>query len=135
MSFAKALLPLVAAGLLATTTSASANDHGDVIGTWTWTLPKTGCSMTRTFQPDGATKVVNGQNSFSGTYTVKWNRERTGRMLITNVTADDGGKDCDGSADNKAGKRFLAYVHVDAAGLLMCLDSARTSCMGPYRKR
>jgi hypothetical protein len=91
--------------------------------------------MTRTFQADGGTKVLNGQNSFSGAYTVKWNRERTSRMLITNVTADDGGRDCDGSGDSKVGKRFLAYVHVDAAGMLMCLDSAKTSCMGPYRKR
>jgi hypothetical protein len=135
MSFTKAFLPLLAAGLLAAPASARANDHADVVGTWTWTLPKTGCTMTRTFQADGGTKVLNGQNSFSGAYTVKWNRERTSRMLITNVTADDGGRDCDGSGDSKVGKRFLAYVHVDAAGMLMCLDSAKTSCMGPYRKR
>jgi hypothetical protein len=48
---------------------------------------------------------------------------------------DDGGINCDGSSSSTVGTRYLAYVFTDSAGLLMCLDSARTSCLGPYRKR
>lgn len=113
----------------------SASDSSDLLGTWTWTIPKTGCTMTRTFRDDGTISVVNGQKSTAGTFTVKWNRERTGRMLVSTITSDSGGKDCDGTTTSTVGRRYLAYVHTDGAGLLMCLDSARSSCLGPYRKR
>lgn len=121
--------------LLAASTLAGASDATDLIGTWTWTIPKTGCAMTRTFRSDGSTTVANGKKVTSGTFTVKSNREKTGRMLVYTVAFDDGGRDCDGTASTTVGERYLTYVHTDGAGLHMCLDASRSVCLGPYVKR
>lgn len=135
MPLPRRFLPMLAAALLATTARANAGEHDDLVGTWTWTLPKTGCAMTRTFQADGTTKVVSGQKTTSGRYIVKWNRERTSRMVISTIETDAGGVDCDQSADNQVGKRFLFYPIMESGGMLMCLDPSKLGCMGPYRKR
>jgi hypothetical protein len=121
--------------LLALSSPAQAAADDDIVGTWTWTLPKPTCQMTRTYRSDGTTTVVNGSKTVNGTYTVKWNKERTGRMLISTITTDDGGTDCDGTKASTVGRRYLAYVFPESAGLLMCLDSSKNGCLGPYRRR
>lgn len=135
MPQAKLSLVALSALLLTLTFPAHASDVGDLVGTWAWTIPKTGCPMTRTFGTDGTTTVVNGKKTTTGTYTVKWNKARSGRMLISTIAADDGGTNCDGSSASTVGTKYLNYVFTDSAGLHMCLDSARTSCLGPYRRR
>lgn len=135
MTLARALLPMLAATFLTLSGAVRAGEHDDLVGTWTWTLPKTGCAMTRTFQPDGSTKVVSGQKTMTGKYKVKWNRERTGRMVTSDIATDDGGLDCDDVRQSRVGTRFLFYLFIENGGMLMCLDSARSACMGPYRKR
>jgi hypothetical protein len=112
-----------------------ASDAGDLIGTWTWTLPKTNCAMTRTFRSDGTTTVVNGKKTVTGTYVVKWNKARTARALTSTIATDDGGVDCDGTKASTVGTRYQVYVFTEGPGLHMCLDSARTSCLGPYQRR
>jgi hypothetical protein len=114
---------------------ARATGSEDVVGTWSWTMPKTNCQMTRTYRSDGSTTVVNGKKTVAGTYSIKWNKKRTGRMLISTIVSDDGGMDCDGASASTVGKRYLAYVFAEGSDMYMCLDSARTSCLGPYRKR
>ena len=125
----------LSACILALSSGSHASDNADLLGTWAWTLPKTGCTMTRTFRGDGTTTVVNGRKTVTGTYTIKWNKARSGRMLISTITSDGGGQDCDGSNASTVGTRYLAYVFTDGAGLQMCLDSARTNCLGPYQRR
>jgi len=126
-----AAFPLV----IAMSSPAHATGTEDIVGTWTWTMPKPTCQMTRTFRSDGTTTIVNGKKTVNGTYSVKWNKERTGRMLISTITSDDGGTDCDGTSASTVGKRYLAYVFAEASGMLMCLDSAKNGCLGPYRRR
>lgn len=135
MTHALTLLPMLAVALLVATATARAGDHDDLVGTWTWALPKTGCTMTRTFQADGTTKVISGRKTTTGKYTVKWNRERTSRTVISDILTDEGGVDCDESGGSLMGKRFLFYVVIENGGMQMCLDPSRTACMGPYRKR
>jgi len=135
MPNSRILLPMLVAVLLATAATAYAGEHDDLVGTWTWTLPKTGCAMTRTFQADGTTKVVSGQKTTTGKYFVKWNRERTSRMVISDIQTDTGGVDCDQSGQSQVGKRFLFYPVMEDGGMLMCLDPSRLGCMGPYRRR
>lgn len=129
--------PLIAlpAFLLALPLGSRAGDNTDLVGTWTWAMPKTGCTMTRTFRNDGTTTVVNGKKTVTGTYVVKWNKARSGRMLVSTITSDSGGQDCDGSNASTVGTKYLAYVFTDGTGLQMCLDSAKTSCLGPYQRR
>jgi hypothetical protein len=131
----KSLLTAFAALLVALPGASAASDVADLFGTWTWTIPKTGCTMTRTFRSDGTTTVVNGKKTVTGTYVVRWNKARTGRTLASTIATDDGGQDCDGTKASAVGTRYLAYVFLERPGLFMCLDSARTSCLGPYQKR
>jgi hypothetical protein len=128
-------LAITALLLLAGTQSALANDHADLLGTWSWSMPRPACQITRTFSADGTTQVVNGGKKTSGTFVVKANRERTARQLIYTVTSDDGGTDCDGSTHKTVGARYLSYVDVSGSSLRMCLDAAKSSCLGPYRRR
>ncbi len=128
-------LVALCAFLLAVPLTSRASDIEDLVGTWTWTLPKTGCAMTRTFRSDGTTTVVNGKKTVTGTYVVKWNKARTGRTLTSTIATDDGGPDCDGTRASTVGTKYQAYVFTEGPGLHMCLDSARTSCLGPYRRR
>lgn len=125
---------LVRDGEVPLSATSFASEASDIIGTWTWTIAKTGCTMTRTFRGDGSTAVVNGKKNTTGTFNVKWTRERTGRMLVHSVATDDGGTDCDDTASSTVGKRYISCVHTDGSGLHMCLDSARSACLGPYRE-
>jgi len=135
MPLGKFSLVALAAFVLALPGTSRASDVGDLIGTWTWTIPKTGCTMTRTFRSDGTTTVVNGTKTVTGTYVVRWNKARTGRTLTSTIATDDGGLDCDGTKASTVGTRYQAYMFTEGSSLHMCLDSARTSCLGPYQRR
>lgn len=128
-------LAVLSSLLLAAAGSAMAADHVDLLGTWSWVMPKPACTITRSFQADGTAQVVNGQKKTTGTFVVKANRQRTGRQMIFTVTSDDGGRDCDGSTEKTTGTRYLVYIDIDGATMRMCLDSAKSSCLGPYLKR
>jgi hypothetical protein len=121
--------------LLASPSVSRAAGNADLIGTWAWQMPKPACSITRTFSPDGTAKVLNGQKNTTGTYSVKENRARTGRQLIYTVATDDGGTDCDGTTRSTVGTRYLAYLDISGSSMKLCLDSAKSACMGPYRRR
>lgn len=129
------LLSSVALAALASVAgTARATDPG-LVGTWTWSLPNNGCAMRRTFNADGTTTVINGTKTVTGSYLVKWNRERTLRTVISQISTDNGGRNCDGDSSSTVGRKYLFYGFNDGTGLLMCLDEAKTSCQGPYTRQ
>lgn len=121
--------------LLASPAVSRAADNADLIGTWVWQMPRPACSITRTFSADGTVKVLNGQKNTTGTYSVRQNRERTARQLIYTVATDDGGTDCDGTKRSTVGTRYLVFLDISGSSMRLCVDSSKSGCMGPYRKR
>jgi hypothetical protein len=135
MSLKNTSFALACALLSSLSGRAAAADAFDLVGTWTWKIPETGCAMTRTFNADGSTTVVNGKKTTTGTWTLKSNKKDNSRMLLSTIATDDGGVDCDGTGEKTVGKRYGVYVITESAGLLMCFTPDRTACMGPYRRR
>lgn len=129
------LIALASCALPLASGSAAAAEAADLVGTWVWQMPRPSCTITRTFSADGTAQVVNGQKKTSGTYVVRENRARTGRQLIYTVATDGGGTDCDGTSGTTVGTRYLAYLDIGGSSMRLCLDSAKSACMGPYRKR
>jgi len=117
---------------------AQAPRDNDLLGTWTWTMPKTGCVITRTFRPDGTLQVVNGKKTTEGTYSIRTARSSGMPTVVYSVSRDGGGRDCDGESGSTVGKRYLAYVDINApkSEMTMCLSSDRATCLlGPYVRK
>lgn len=64
-----ALAVLVALAVLPN--AATAQTQADLIGTWTWNMPKPACTLTRTFRADGSIVVVNGEKRTEGTFVFR----------------------------------------------------------------
>ncbi len=122
-------------GLASLPSGANAQIQAELIGTWIWNMPKPACTITRTFRADGTVVVVNGEKRTEGTFVFRPGKGGGAPTVIYTVTKDAGGRDCDGSSADTTGKRYLFYVEIDRRGLRTCLDSTRTTCLGPYLRR
>lgn len=110
----------------------------DLLGTWTWAMPKTGCVITRSFRPDGTVLVVNGKKTTEGTYSIRTAKSSGKPMVVYSVTRDSGGRNCDDESDSTVGKRYLAYFDFNflKTEMTMCLSSDSSTCLlGPYRRK
>ncbi len=117
---------------------AQATRDNDLLGTWTWTMPKTGCVITRSFRPDGTIVFVNGKKTTEGTYSIRTAKSRDAPFVVYSVTRDGGGRNCDDESGSTVGKRYLAYYRFDVlkTEMTMCLSSDRATCLlGPYRRK
>jgi len=118
--------------------SSFAQDPGqnDILGTWTWTMPKTNCVITRTYRADGMSQVMNGGKKTEGRFSVRTDRDSGMRMVIYTVSKDGGGQNCDGESDDTTGRRYLAYFETKGSNLTMCIGPDRAACVyGPYRRQ
>jgi hypothetical protein len=118
--------------------SSFAQDRGqsDILGTWTWTMPKTKCIITRTYRADGTSQVTNGQKKTEGKFSVRTDRDSGMQMVIYTVSKDGGGRNCDDESDDTTGKRYLAYFETRGSDLTMCIGPERAACLyGPYRRQ
>jgi len=110
--------------------------QGDLLGTWTWTMPKTNCVITRTYRADGTSLIINGQKKTEGKFAVRTDRDSGMRMVIYTVSKDGGGRNCDGESDDTTGTRDLAYFETKGSNLTMCIGPDRAACVyGPYRRQ
>lgn len=117
---------------------AQAPRDNDLLGTWVWTMPKTGCVITRTFRPDGTILVVNGKKTTEGTYSIRTSKSSDAPFVVYSVTRDGGGRNCDDESDSTVGKRYLAYFNFNLlkTEMTMCLSSDPSTCLlGPYRRK
>jgi len=126
------------ASFVALPVPAQTTRDNDLLGTWTWTMPKTGCVITRTFRPDGTILVVNGKKTTEGTYSIRTSKSSDAPFVVYSVTRDGGGRSCDDESDSTVGKRYLAYFNFNfpKTEMTMCLSSDRATCLlGPYRRK
>ncbi len=117
---------------------AQAPRDNDLLGTWTWTMPRTGCVITRTFRPDGTVEVINGKKTTEGMYSIRTARSSDAPYVVYDVTRDGGGRNCDDESDSTVGKRYLAYYrfNMPKTEMTMCLSSDGSTCLlGPYRRK
>lgn len=134
-----ARVAVVTLASLATLPALAQSTRGnDLLGTWTWTMPKTGCVITRTFRPDGTILVVNGKKTTEGTYSIRTSKSSDAPYVVYSVARDGGGRNCDDESDSTVGKRYLAYFNFNflKSEMTMCLSSDRSTCLlGPYRRK
>ncbi len=133
---------LLAATLLALATAATAqtaaptNLPGELVGTWSWTLPN-GCTETQTYRADGSRSVVSGDERTEGTFDVEPSVEDPNFRRLTLLTkTDSGGKDCSGNASDDSGKTSVIFYLIakDGQQLMYCADPELKRCVGPFRR-
>ena len=79
--------------------------QSDILGTWTWTMPKTNCGITRTYRANGTSLIMNGQKKTDGKFSVRTDRDSGMQIVIYMVSKDGGGRNCDGESDDTTGMR------------------------------
>ena len=112
------------------------NLERQIVGTWFWMVPESGCKIARTFRADGTALKVSGKKTTETSYIVKVDRADGARMLIETVRNDDGGRDCDEESGSTVGKRYINFVgEISATELKLCFDAGLSFCPGRYRRQ
>jgi hypothetical protein len=104
-----------------------------IVGTWEWTRKGNGCSEQYIFREDGTLKIRRGEELTDNTYLMSWAPEPNGRYKLTIVTVkDDGGRDCEGSAENSTGRQSVVYVLFGQSRetMIQCGSPAGADCTG-----
>lgn len=119
--------------LFAATWTAASGKQPDIVGTWEWTRKKDGCFEQHTYRPDGTLSVRRGEERTESTFRMAWSPEPSGRYRVTIVTVkDDGGRDCEGSTEDSAGRQRTVYVLFGQSGetMIQCDSPAGADCTG-----
>ncbi len=109
----------------------------DLAGTWEWTRKKNGCVEQFDFRANGTVTIRQGGKSTENTYLMGWAPEPTGRYRLTVKTAkDNGGRDCEDSADDTTGRRGTVYLLFSQSreAMIMCQSPEGTDCTGLMRR-
>ena len=134
MSAAIRMLCRAAAALLIATLSAAAfGQQPSIVGTWQWTSKKSGCSEQYVFRDNGTVSIKRGDEQTENSFLMSWAPEPSGRYKLTITTlSDNGGRGCDGSAEDSTGRRSVVYVLFSQSreSMIHCGSPAGTDCTG-----
>lgn len=129
----KPVLLAAVAVLLAANWTAAAGRQPDIVGTWEWTRKKDGCVEQHTYRPDGTLSIRRGEKRTENTFLMSWAPEPNGRYRLTVVTVkDDGGRDCEGSAEDGTGRQNVVYLLFGQSGetMIQCDSPTSANCTG-----
>lgn len=126
-----------AALLLSGTWQGALGQQPDIVGTWEWTRNKDGCVERYVYRPDGTLSIRRGEKTTENTFRMSWAPEPGGRYRLTvDTVKDDGGRDCDGSAEDGSGGQRIVYVLFGQSGetMILCGSPAGADCSGLMRR-
>jgi hypothetical protein len=106
------LKPAIVAALVSgACPGAAGQQQPDIVGSWEWTRKKDGCTERHVYRADGTLSIRRGEKLTQNTYRMAWAPEPGGRYRVTVTTVrDEGGRDCDGSAEDLNGRQAVVYV-------------------------
>lgn len=134
-------LALFALGLaLATTpTLAAAASDGDhpLIGSWTWNPEGKSCTEVYTWRSNGTGHVTSGKEVTETRFKVSDTPDEKGfYVFLDQVTKDNKGRDCGGSAKDDTGTKSTLYIQMspDRNQIRICLKPTGDQCFGPLMR-
>lgn len=139
-SRAVALLACLAAtaSLVAPPAAAQSRQRGDadLVGSWSWSPPRTDCVETYTYRADGTLSVQSGDERTDAVYRVEAVRGSRFRKLTMRTTRDNRGKDCAGAAEDDAGRSSTTYylMSPDKVQMILCNEPKLERCLGPFTR-
>jgi hypothetical protein len=134
----RAVLRLAAVAVLVSTAGQGASaQQPSIVGTWEWTRKKDGCPEQHVYREDGTLSIRSGGKLTENTYLMGWAPEPTGRFRLTVTTVkDDGGRDCEGSSEDRRGGTRTLYVLFSQSheSMIQCGTPAGADCTGLMRR-
>jgi hypothetical protein len=131
------VLRLATALAIAALSGAAFGQQPSIAGTWEWTSKKSGCSEQYVFRDNGTVSIKRGDEQTENSYLMSWAPESSGRYKLTITTLkDNGGRDCDGAADDSTGRRSVVYVLFSQSreSMIHCGSPAGTDCTGLMKR-
>jgi len=128
----------VALGALLTAAAVTAlAQQPSIVGSWEWSRKKDACPEVHVYREDGTLSVRSGGKSTENTFLMAWAPEPGGRYRLTVVTVkDDGGRDCDGSTEDRTGRQSVVYVLFSQSreSMIQCVSPSGADCTGLMRR-
>ena len=108
----------------------------DLVGSWTWSPPKTDCVETYTYRDNGTLSVVSGDERTEATYRVERLRNSRFAKLVMTTTRDNRGKDCGGDDRDDTGRSSTMYYLMtpDKVQMIFCDEPKLERCLGPFTR-
>lgn len=128
---------IAAAALLAAAGAKAAAQQPSIVGAWEWARKKDACPEQHVYREDGTLSIRSGGKVTEGTFLMAWAPEPGGRYRLTVVTVkDDGGRDCDGSTEDRTGRQSVVYVLFSQSreSMIQCGSPAGADCTGLMRR-
>ena len=117
--------------------SALAQSPPSIVGHWTWTRAKNGCTETYEYRAGGKLFVVSGTEKTENEYSISLVPNQGGFFAMTiTTTKEESGVDCSNSHAGSMGKTSTAYVKFSPSGdqHIVCYDSEGKRCYGPLAR-
>jgi hypothetical protein len=130
---AAVLRPAIVAALVGACAPVDGQQQPDIVGSWQWSRKKDGCIERYVFRQDGTLSIQRGGKLTQNTYRMSWAPEPGGRYRVNVTTVgDDGGRDCDGSAEDAAGRQTVVYVLFGQSRetMIQCASPDGADCTG-----
>lgn len=85
--------------------------QSEILGSWEWALPESGCKEVYTYKPDGTATIVSGPVVYEDQYTISVRPSAGDRFKLEAETKKQtSGVSCTGTEKDYVGNPYVVYV-------------------------